>query len=84
MRFADDKKHYVNNVSRKIKETLEQAIQMSVRILEELLNFTGGQLELSKYEYFFFIKWRFDNKDNCFNRNNKYTIFLLSRRVFEV
>ena len=52
MRFADDKKHYVNNVSRKIKETLEQAIQMSVRILEELLNFTGGQLELSKCEYF--------------------------------
>ena len=30
--FVDDKKHYVNNLSRKTKETLEQAMQRSIRI----------------------------------------------------
>ena len=71
--FVDDKKHYVNNVSRKTKDTLEQAMQKSIRIWEELLNFTGGKLELSKCEYFL-IKWGFDNKDKPFIENNKYAI----------
>ena len=71
--FVDDKKHYVNNALRTIKESLVEAMQKSMRTREELLMFVGGKLELSKCD-FFLIDCSFNKFDIPFIKEHKHSI----------
>ena len=46
--FVDEKKHHANNILRNVRESIE----VSIRTLNELLNFVGGKLELSKCDFY--------------------------------
>ena len=60
--FADDTRHYKNNLRKRILKYLLEVIKNSVRIWYELLYFVKGQLEMDKNAWYI-IEWEYDTKD---------------------
>ena len=71
--FVDDKKHYVNNILKQLKQTITEAMQQSIRVWDEVLTFVRGELEMSKCK-FCILDWTFDISDTPTLSNKKETI----------
>ena len=77
--FVDDKRHYVNLILQHLQESLEEAMNRSVNMWDELLTFVGGKLEMSKCG-FYTIQWSFDeNKKPIINENTSNVTFQFSK-----
>ena len=48
LEFVNDKKLYVNNILKQLKQTITEAMKQSIRVWDEVLTFVGGNLEMSK------------------------------------
>ena len=59
MGFVDDKRHYINTLTHQLITTFIKAMEQSISTLYELLLFVGGELELSKCEWYI-VDWGFD------------------------
>ena len=46
--FVDDKRHYMNNLKKRVIQHLLDAFEKSIRTWDELLKFVEGQLEMDK------------------------------------
>ena len=71
--FVDDKRHYVNLILKHLKESLEEAMNKSVNMWDELLTFVGGKLEMSKCG-FYIIQWSFDENEKPIINENTSTV----------
>ena len=49
----DDKRHYVNNVKKRLLKYLLETRETSVRTWDKLLNFVGGRLEMEQNAWYF-------------------------------
>ena len=69
--FVDDKRHYVNSPKSQICKRVIKGMEQSVLYWYELLNFSGGELELDKCAWYI-INWEF-KKDKpqikCLNKD---------------
>ena len=77
LRFVDDKKYYVNNILKELKQKITEAMQQSISVWDEVLTFVGGKLEMSKCN-FYILDRTLDKSDKPIFNNNKETITFLS------
>ena len=80
MVFVDDKRHYINLIFQHFQESLEEAINRSVNMCDELLTFVGGKLEMSKYG-FYIIQWSFDANEKPISNENRPTITFKAEEI---
>ena len=83
VRICRRQKHYVNNILKKLKQTIAEAMQQSIRVWDEILTFVGGKLEMSKYNLCI-LDWTFDESDIPILNNNKETITFISDNKIQV
>ena len=62
MAFVDDKRHYTNTLTQQLSKIVIEAMETSVTTWYELLQFVGGDLELTKCGWYV-IDWGLDGND---------------------
>ena len=62
MTFVDDKRHYTNTLTQQLSKIVIEAMEKSVTAWYELLQFVGGDLELTKCGWYV-IDWGLDGND---------------------
>ena len=74
--FVDDKRHYVNNLKKRVLQHLLDALDKSIRTWDDLMKFVGGQLKMDKNAWYL-IEGDFDSNDTPYIKEQTHPLNFL-------